>query len=370
LKTLLTILTSLLFATSWANMASPIEQEGTLGATPFISKYVDILKEKITITPDEKFKKAHFKVEYHLQSEKNGVQIPLLFVAKEFSNGISVMLDGKKILLMPVPKKYMHQPDSPFSDFSDSFEKESEQNVTIRWSEDHGYRYKLSDLFYFEADLSEGIHIVTVEYDADRRIDQSNWVKEYSFLYSLSPAKHWRSFGELEVVLDASKCKKSLKTNFGFPVKRNLQSIKKWTFSSLPGEFLQVKYTPKINKTAQILIAITPTGLTVIFAIVMSLVHFFLLKELHKKNHLQWAKWLFRLGVFIVPFLVLRWYMYTFNIIDNLIGEEASRYHGYTFFVFILYPFVMPCYWLFLFFVKEPWVKKMQENKEVTNESF
>ncbi len=42
-----------------ANMASPFD-EGTLGASPFISLYVDILSENIRIVPDERFETARF----------------------------------------------------------------------------------------------------------------------------------------------------------------------------------------------------------------------------------------------------------------------------------------------------------------------
>jgi hypothetical protein len=56
-------------------------------------------------------------------------------------------------------------------------------------------------------------------------------------------------------------------------------------------------------------------------------------------------------GSVIIPLIVLVFYIYSFDLIDDAIGTAASRYHGYTFLVMIFYPVLAPFYglvmWLF-----------------------
>jgi hypothetical protein len=47
-----------------------------------------------------------------------------------------------------------------------------------------------------------------------------------------------------------------------------------------------------------------------------------------------------------VPFFTLAGYMLAFDLIDAAIGPAAGRTHGYTFLVLVVYPFLMPVYWL------------------------
>jgi hypothetical protein len=76
-------------------MASPVK-EGTLGTRPFISQYVHILHENLRITIDEDFQYADFEIEYIINAEKSGAQIPLLFYASEYYTNFEVTTDGKK----------------------------------------------------------------------------------------------------------------------------------------------------------------------------------------------------------------------------------------------------------------------------------
>jgi hypothetical protein len=40
--------------------------------------------------------------------------------------------------------------------------------------------------------------------------------------------------------------------------------------------------------------------------------------------------------------------MISYELIDYSIGEEAGNYHGYTFLVIILYPLLLPIYWVIM----------------------
>jgi len=76
MKRLITILIILLQTQVQANMASPVI-EGTLGGRPFVSEYVDVIHEDLFIKIDENFEYASFNVKYHINSSKDGFQIPL-----------------------------------------------------------------------------------------------------------------------------------------------------------------------------------------------------------------------------------------------------------------------------------------------------
>jgi hypothetical protein len=70
----------LLFATLFcnANMASPYV-EGTLSGSAFSSRNIDIIGEKITISPNKDFSSAFYDIEYTISSSSSYSHIiPLL----------------------------------------------------------------------------------------------------------------------------------------------------------------------------------------------------------------------------------------------------------------------------------------------------
>lgn len=346
-------------------MASPI-REGTWGATPFISQYVAITKEKILIIPDHKFETAQFKIEYHIQVNKSGRQIPLLFYASEFKENFRIWIDNNEIELSQVPEAYKKLEGTPFSDFGYFFETQNwsqTKQVQIDDSPSSGFYVSIDNLKFFETDLTEGNHLIRVEYVAAKWIDHSDWVKEYSFRYALSPAKYWKSFGALEITLDASNFEGTLKTNLGGPITGKLPSKAVWTFSSLPTEVLQINYQPKVSSTANILITISPIGLTLMFAITLIILHFLAIKLYRKTNLDKRSSWPMIAGSILVPFLSLLGYMYSYHLIDSVIGQEASQYHGYLFLVMILYPILLPVYWVVMWIVDRTLKKTLKESQ-------
>jgi hypothetical protein len=363
LKRLFTLLAAFLTLSTWGNMASPLH-EGTWMANPFISQSVDIIKEKILIIPDDRFETALFKIEYHIKADKSGRQIPFLFYASEFKESFRIWIDDKEIELHQVPEAYKELEGTPFTDFGYFFEAQNlneTKQVLIDDSPSSGFYVSIDDLKFFETDLTEGHHIIRVEYIADKWINRSNWVKEYSFRYALSPAKYWKSFGNLEITLDASNFNETLTTNLGEPETGSLQSKCVWTFSALPTEVLQITYKPAINRKASTLIAISPTGLTLVLAFILTALHIIAISLYRKKNPDKRFSWIMIAGSIVVPLLTLAGYMLTFDIIDAAIGHEASKYHGYTFLVIILYPILLPLYWIIMWLVDKTLTKKIRE---------
>ncbi len=337
-----------------ANMASP-EITGTTGALAFSSKDIDILHEKILIRPDHAFHTATFSIIYTIRSDSSGKQIPLLFYAEAYKDDFTVRVDGRPAGLQEIPGEYTRTAHTPFEKFSAAFDKPSYQgdheNVTIWWSQATGDVYRFNELKYFEVDLDSGVHTIQVNYTAEAWQDTYDWVTEYSFPYSLSPAEHWRSFGTLEITIDASAFEGTITTNLGPPKTNAGDKTSTWVFDKLPQKFFAVSYTPEISSFAEMLISIGPLGLTLIFAVVVGFLHALAVRSHRKRKPRTKYSWVVIAGGIVLPFFFFIAYMYSFGLIDAAIGPHAGRYHGYTFLVVLLYPFVMPVYWTIMWLV-------------------
>ncbi|MCZ2393441.1 MAG: hypothetical protein LC105_06275 [Chitinophagales bacterium] len=343
----------------YANMASPL-RKGTMTASAFSSHDIDILNEKIFLKTDNKFETAFFRIDYFIRSNTSGIQIPLLFYAKDFKGDFKIWVDKQPVHLLDIPNEYIVSKESPLEKFSNSLDTPTQNldagTVEIFWEKKHGYIYSLKDLKYFETNLTQGNHHIRVEYVANVWKDISGWVKEYSFRYSLSPAKKWKSFGSLEITLDASDFNSKLSTTLGQQDSGQLNNIATWSFSKLPDEYFEVIYKPEISALAKFLIRLSPFGLTLIFSLLTLLFHFLSIRKYRLKFPEKKNPWVLNAGSIVLPFIILIFYIYSFTIIDNSIGNEAGKYHGYTFLVVLLYPIIMPIYWLFVWLLDKIFV--------------
>jgi hypothetical protein len=180
-------------------------------------------------------------------------------------------------------------------------------------------------------------------------MDRSGWVKKYSFLYSLSPAKHWRSFGKLEITIDASIFGHPVTLMVGDSAKGQTDSIATWNFDKLPADAFSIDYTPAISSLVQTMIAIPAIWVAVAVGLLLVVLHFYLLRYLRrqKSKHMYLATLV--IGGLVMPLLPLLSYMFWYDLIDRAIGAEAGGYHGYIFIaVFLLYPVLMAVYILSL----------------------
>jgi hypothetical protein len=351
LKTNILILLLLFAQLCKANMSSPV-WEGTQVSTAFSSKDIRILSERIHIKIDKAFSTAKFIVEYTIQSDVSGKQIPLLFYAQDYKDSFLVWVDDQRIDIQKIPEKYTRIGDSPFSSFSGSFEKSYHANgtdeVTIHWSENSAFVYKINDLKYFETDIAKGTHKVRVEYTALAWVNVWGWVKEYSFRYSLTPAKFWKSFGTLNIQVEQEGDVKELGTNLGRPVEQKFATINNWMFTKLPAEYFEFSYSPDINLVAKMLIFITPLGIAVIIGVCLFIWHLILVRRYRRKFVSKKYSPVVIVGSLIVPFLGILSYIFAYPVIDSIIGDAAGRHHGYIFLVMMLYPILLPIYWVVL----------------------
>ena len=278
MKPFLILLLSLTGKFCFANMASPI-WEGTHVSSAFSSEDVDILSEKIHIKIDEDFKTASYTVEYFVSCETAGNQIPLLFLAKDYKGSFKVWVDNLEVKILKIPATYSHIGASPFNKFSNSFVQSSNKNetesVSIFWHPNFGSNYNFNDFKYFETALTKGEHKIRVEYIADVWTNISDWVKVYSFRYSLSPAKYWKSFGSLEITLQ--NCfQKFLTTNLGEKSNGKIDGVATWKFTNLPADFFEITYIPEISNLSKKLIKIGPERLAILFGAFLFIIHFYI----------------------------------------------------------------------------------------------
>ncbi|RYG12069.1 MAG: hypothetical protein EOO07_19615 [Chitinophagaceae bacterium] len=343
----------LIFApfTMGANMESPGDTGGNPQSSSAIaSKNIDILHESILIETNKNFTTAKFSIEYHINTRRAGNQIPLIFYASEFREDFKVWVDNESVSLRQMPKKYTEQrgklvlspdfynPGRFVADFDDFEDKSPALSRT-------------EELKYFEINLAKGGHVIRVEYVADVSLYMGGWVNSYSVGYQLWPAKNWKSFGTLTITIDNSKSGVLVETDLGKPQSGNLTTVATWKFTSLPADEFTLFYEPKIPALATLLIEFSPTGMMLTFGLFLFILHRSLMKKFRKNHpHRRFSKVMI-VGSIVLPFIFLFSYLSFHSIIDTIIGEEATGRHGYIFFIMVLYPFIMPVYWILMWLI-------------------
>lgn len=345
IKVFFTAIFFLIASFCFANMASPM-WKGTSLSTVFTSKNIDILNEKIYFKPDKEFKIGSYFVEYHIKTDTSGKQIPLLFFALDYKEKFKVYVDNIEVQLAQL---HYNKSDtlgiSIYRQFNLYAYNDKLNDVDLNMGERAYGNFNIeNDLKYFETILTKGEHIIRVEYNADVWTYNADWIKEYSFRYSLSPAKYWKSFGGLDIVIDNRDSKKQLQTNLGLPQIGSCDSVASWHFDKLPSDVLIISHIPKINSFATFLIKISPEGLTVIFGLILFCIHLLSVRKFRQIKYKVRFSWLSILGSLIMPLIILMSYLFFYNLIDRIIGEDATSSHGYLFLAIFLYLPLMPVY--------------------------
>lgn len=339
------------------NMANPV-WEGTFGSRPFVSDHVDILKEELEIKIDSVFNTASYEVKYYINSKKEGEQIPFLFYASDFQDSFTVQIDGTPLELLEMPAEYRLE-ERFKGDYSYFFDQEyRDDGEIVMWDSEHGgFHIHMKDMLYFKTDIPEGNHVVEVHYNGLKWVDTSDPVKEYSFRYALYPAEYWKSFGKLFLTIDGSAFNGSITTNLGPPNQGNVNEVAHWEFDGLPTRMIHINNSPEIAWFPKMLIGLTPLGCGIIIWLFIIVLH---VKSIYayRKRKQQWKfSPALIIGSVVSPFLFLLAWMCSYYFPDYFIGNHAGS-HGYTFLVFMFYPFILPFYWLVFWLIDRHAVKK------------
>ena len=346
---LLCVLNSLLLN---ANMASPV-QEGTFGTRPFINQYVHILHENLRIIIDENFEYADFEVEYIINAEKSGNQIPLLFYASEYYENFEVTIDGKKVALKQQEDFWnLYGIDKEkLTNFQYLYSLDRKAIGEIEHTFEHvrSERISLNDFLYFETDISEGKHTIKVSYKASNWRYKHNRLNEDSFRYVLAPAKYWKSFGTLAVVIDASNVKDQVTINLGIPKSGEYNGVSTYHFDKLPVDILEITRIPTLSSFTKLLLNIESFWLAIIlmsFIVIFHVWRMFTFRKKHPKNKFSTPAFI---GASTIPIVFIFMVLITTFWIDSAIGKPyASGRESYgAFFEFMYLPKYILYYVLF-----------------------
>lgn len=351
MRLLLSVLLLIPAITALANMASPV-QPGDLPASPFLGRHAAVVHESIEIETDGDFSRANFRVTYTLTCDSAASGVPLLFYAAGLRDSFRVWLDGREIALLPLPGHlsqpenglpghfdYLYRTESGFTALEYTALENSEDEVLIH----------AEDLRYFEAGLDTGRHEFRVEYTAAPWTDRSDWVRENSFRYALFPARHWKSFGGLDISLTTTAPAAGLSTNLGPAAEGRLPGTLSWHFDGLPADMIILSFKPEMDRAASLLLRIGPDRLTYGLAGLLLVLHVFALWLFRRANPTKRISWVWLTGSLAVPLVVLASYPALIGLIDGAIGPSASRYHGYPILAIGLYPIAMPVYAVVMF---------------------
>ncbi len=356
---------------AYANMASPTLQEGETFATAYASQEIDVLSEQLTIDIDDDFRNAHYQVLYEIAIPEKLVKqsqsvdsafVPLIFeVMDSEHNNFSVSIDDQPVATKTVTD-YMNNDRN----------NDKNNDMTIDWSlfnlDDHqqpkpqsadGDSDFGSHLQYFQLDLSKlnnqnnsQTHRISVNYTAQAEILKFGWTGEYRFQYSLSPARGWKSFNELNIAIKVPK-NASLTTNLSnvTDVKNTnnadgAKNIHQWQFNNIPADYIDITIEPTANLLAQMMIKISPFGFFIISLLLGALAHLALVISV---NNL--SKWVRYLGYIIVPLIAVFVWIWSYGVIDWVIGNLATGYHGYIILYIVVYPPLLVVYWLVMWMV-------------------
>jgi len=331
-----------------ANMAEPVDRSGSLGSRPFTNQFVDIEHEDLYMKIDKDFQTALYHITYHINAKKEGQQIPLLFYASDWINGFKVLVDGKEVAHQHVPERYFE--DNDFTDFNYIF-GDDEEDVLLETSPTSGFIINLKDMLYFETDITKGKHTIEVFYEGYRWRNGINWVNEYSFRYSLSPVKYWKSFGTLDITIDATAFNHDFTTNLGNPISKE-NKLFKWHFDKLPAQAMLIDYDPKISTFAELVVAMEAFGLASFIGLILLTLYIPVVVGYRKRHPDKKYSWVVILGAFTLPFLFMLTWIYSYEFIDYIIGEHAGKEHGYsTFFALFVYPLAIPVFWIIFWII-------------------
>lgn len=339
----LTLLFCCAVLTTLANMGPPW-RGGTNSARPFLNAHVDILKEELTIRPDRNFRTALYDIRYHISAKKDGIAIPLLFIALDKNSDFRIEVDGKEVALLDIPGDYTT--DHPgFQDFRYFFEKADDGNerVQVKDTQNGGRLYALSHLKYFHVDLSKGAHVIHVSYTAFPWEDLSDgWVKTYDFRYALSPASYWKSFGKLYLTIDASACKHPLKLLLDRHTEIQPGAIVRQTLNGIPSEMLRLSYEPTITGFPAFLLSVGPFPIALAIGIPLLICYFLLIRLLCRRNPGRSLRLFIVGGGAVISFAFVYSWIYAYDRIDHALGQHSANYHGYgTIGIFLLLPVLL-----------------------------
>lgn len=339
IKVVLTLIFSISFITSHANMAKPYN-EGSEHSMLLFGKEIKVNKEFIQIsilkdtTAEYNYYSAHYLISYEIDASKNQL-LPLLFIAINLDNSPIIKLNGKIVKIEDLKKNYSKDPLGQYS-FIKPYDKDQ---ARIFYKKDESQIVSLDNLVYFNANVIAGKNVITVEYNASLGSNNFGFVRDYDLEYALFPSKYWKSFGPIQIELNLPK-ELSIRTSSLSTPEKN-ENKYSWTLNQIPDEDLKISLGPRLSLLAKVLLAIDPLGIAVIFTLAAAFFHYKRIKK-HRRALKKKYNWALAIGIFLVPVLFYTVYFSSFSLIDWILGNISLNKHGYVF----LFIFTLPLFWI------------------------
>lgn len=331
-----------------ANMASP-EIFGSRSAAPIVSRQLDVLGETLHIRGFGRLDSATVHARYRIMVPA-GLRgpMPLLFVALERGGPLQVLFDGHQVATGA-------STITDLQGFLDPSHGRANELVVGFSGVNGGWVLGPDDLVPFTLDLTPGEHTVDVTYTALPWVDRGDWIREASIRYSLSPARHWKSFGPLEVIVEVPEADGLYRMKE--PNEGTLSGRAVWRFPGIPSNTITVSFTPSVDATARLLMGLSPFGMALISGMVLLLLH---VRWMHRfrLSGGTGRSWPLVIGVLLAPLGFLLAYLHGYDLIDLAIGPDAGRFHGYTFLYLGLYPIITPLYGLGCWLLDRHWKRQ------------
>lgn len=327
-----------------ANMASPIE-DGTWAETGFFSRDVDVLSEVLDITIDKDFRTADYHVTYVIDSAQPLNHMPLVFEVIESVDDFRVQLDGQNVAVQEV-QDITEDTEGLYQRYYAPKNQADDKDNYLKFS--HNAKY-------FEISSDAGQHTIVITYQAARSVDKGEAVRRYFFDYSLAPARLWKSFHHLTVNVHFEGDTRYVATNLDHEMTEDasirqglnrafrlqsheieaqhlkpnhLKANNTWHFERIPQNMLTISQHYVPNAFIRTLIAIPWLVSISMTFLILGTLHAWLLYR-KRKRQTDSLLWLFWLGSLLIPLVAVFMPIIQVSVTDALLGEHASRYHGY-----------------------------------------
>jgi hypothetical protein len=307
-----------------SNIAKPW-QDGSVHSVMYSNTDCIVEKESIIIDIIKNYEPkrnyiASYRVSYSVHTETDTL-LPLVFVGKDLIDKENVLVNSQAVETINLIDSASAQPDIRFDDEN------------------------LSDLIYFQADLKKGTNLIEVDYKGKAHHGLTDYDRVYKLQYSLYPAKYWKSFGKIRIVLNLTDELEYEGSNVGEPLTvQNNQVILETAATTV--DQLEIKFSRKKTAIACFLIANHPFRIPLLIFVLSAFLHFRAMRYRRSKHPFAYNFFL-PLGIILVPTLFYATYNYFNWLIDSILHQDTDDYGSAIFMVltppafFLVYGLIM-----------------------------
>ena len=318
----------------FGNMAKPYV-DGTFTSSIFFvndkytveNEFIDIKIYQDKAEDSDKSLFAAYKITYNINSEEN-LSIPLTFIAIDLYEIKHIMVNGKKVITSELSDDKKLPP----------YIKNTDGSYTISFDNSFQHQVRLEDIAEFTSELKKGRNTIEVAYVGKLEYNVYGFTKDYRLEYAIFPSRYWKKFGPIHLkielpnnlILDESNIGKAKESNNTYT----------WSINDLNMNHINLTFTHKRNLIQKFVLFISPLGFGILASIILGVIHFKLWNK-YKRKYIFW------IGIFIVPVIFCFVYLLSYPLIDLILDQKYSK-HGYVILSLLFYPIYVVIYILTL----------------------